>query len=307
MSKRNFRELIENKWSEKKFVCVGLDSDSAKIPRTMYEGQDYFHWYEPIISFNKKIIDVTKDIACAYKINSAFYAAHGEQGFLVLDETIKHINTAVPDVPVIYDAKRADIGNTNVRYAQMAFEYLKADAITVHPYLGEEALIPFLERRDKGIFVLCRTSNLGAAEFQDLKIKPSLKEAKKFGLAWDSSDRNPEPCWVVTKIPLYQYIAYRVAKNWNKNNNCGLVVGATCPEELHEVRKIVGDIPILIPGIGAQGGDIEKTVLAGKDSRGKGMIINASRSIIFASSGPDFAEAARRETLKLHNLISQYR
>ncbi len=191
------------------------------------------------------------------------------------------IHTVAPDVPVILDAKDMDIGNTNTGYVRMAFEYCQADAITINPYLGMEAAQPFLDQKDKGIIVLCRTSNKGSGEFQDLLIKSDM--------------------------PLYQYVASRVAKYWNKNGNCALVVGATYPNELAQVRRIVGDMPILIPGIGVQGGDVEATVKAGRDSRGQGMIINASRSIIFASNGPDFAEAARRETLKLHNLINQYR
>ena len=300
MGKRNFRELIENKWSEGKFLCVGLDSEISKIPNHVFVHlrNELMEERSAQFLFNVLIVNATHDLVCAYKINSAFYEAQGANGVDALYHTIRHAQRVAPSVPLILDAKRADIGDTNIGYAQMAFEYLKADAITVHPYLGAEALQPFLDRADKGIFVLCRTSNLGAAEFQDLRVEPSLEEAKKFGLAWDSSDRNPEPCWVVNKIPLYQYIAYHVAKNWNKNNNCALVVGATYPDELREVRKIVGDMPILIPGAGAQGGDVEKTVKAGRDSRGKGMIINSSRGIIFSDD-------PRQETLKLHNLISQ--
>jgi len=197
-----------------------------------------------------------------------------------LANTIKFIHQVAPEVPVILDAKRADIGNTNKGYVQAAFEELGVDAITVHPYLGKEALQPFLNRGDKGVFVLVRTSNPGAGEFQDLQV-------------------NGEP--------LYQIVARQVATEWNKNNNCGVVVGATYPEELLLIRQVVGDMPILIPGIGAQGGDVEKTVRAGKDSRGRGMIINSSRGIIFASAESDFPLAARRETIKLKNMINQYR
>ena len=229
-----------------------------------------------ILSFNRKIIDATKDVVCAYKPNTAFYEKYGIPGLSALYETIAYIHEVAPDVPVILDAKRADIGNTNADYAEAAFEYLRADAITVHPYLGAEALAPFLDRANKGIIVLCRTSNPGAGEFQDLPV-------------------NGEP--------LYRFVAHRVSSEWNKNGNCALVVGATYPDELREVRGLVGDMPILIPGIGTQGGDLEKTVSAGKDSRGKGMIVNSSRGIIFASPGDDFADAARHETVKLHNSI----
>jgi orotidine-5'-phosphate decarboxylase len=233
-----------------------------------------------IIAFNREIVEATADIVCAYKINVAFYEAHGTEGIRALRRTIAIIRTVAPNVPIILDAKRADIGNTNAGYVSAAFSFFLADAITVHPYLGAEALQPFLEQKDKGIIVLCRTSNPGAGEFQDLRV-------------------NGEP--------LYQVVARRVANEWNRNGNCALVVGATYPEELYQVRRLAGDIPILIPGIGAQGGDVEKTVTAGKDNRGQGMIINSSRGIIFASKGADFAEAARRETAKLRDLINQYR
>lgn len=271
MNNRNFRQMLETQWSRGNFICVGLDSDEKEIPThlTKYTSTGQ-------IEFNKSIVDATKALVCAYKLNSAFYAGGG---WYNLKSTVEIIRELAPDVPVILDAKRADIGNTNAGYVSMAFDYLQADAITVHPYLGAEALKPFLDCADKGIIVLCRTSNPGAGEFQDLSV-------------------NGEP--------LYRFVARRVASEWNKNGNCSIVVGATYPDELREVRGLIGDMPILIPGIGAQGGDIEKTVSAGKDSRGYGMIINSSRGIIFASKGADFAEAARRETEKLRDLINQY-
>lgn len=287
MSKdRNFRELLEAQWDQDKFVCVGLDSDLAKIPDTYHvvdpEQQDAFLGLDPestIFAFNEYIIDVTKNAVCAYKPNIAFYEAYGDRGWLALKETIAHIQKVAPDVPVILDAKRADIGNTNTGYARMAFEQLKADAITVHPYLGGEALAPFLEYKNKGIFVLCRTSNPGANELQDLIIM-------KPGAPADSL--------------LYQYLAHQVATKWNSNGNCGLVVGATRPQQLMKVREIVGDMPILIPGIGAQGGDVEATVQAGQDNRGRGMIINSSRDIIFSKD-------PLQKTLHLNQLINQFR
>src|SRR3989338_440422 len=234
MSQRDFRELLQARWDEGKFVCVGLDSELGKIPKSVRMNDDV---RTTIYGFNASIVSQTKDLVCAYKINIAFYEAHGVEGIEALRGTIVDIHSKAPYVPVILDAKRADIGNTNAGYVQMAFDYLGVDAITVHPYLGQEALQPFLDRADKGIFVLCRTSNPGAGEFQDLKIH---------------TDR------VIGEVPLYQYVASRVANWWNKNNNCGLVVGATYPDELRQVRRIVGDMPILIPGIGAQGGDLEK-------------------------------------------------
>jgi len=287
MSDRNFREMLEKKWDEDKFVCVGLDSEFERIPA--HVGNKEAGVFSSIVEFNRKIIESTKDLVCAYKPNIAFYEAHGSEGLSALQETTRSIRSIAPDVSVILDAKRADIGNTNAGYVKMAFEYLKADAITVHPYLGSEALRLFLECADKGIFVLCRTSNPGAGEFQDTWVRTGSTEAEKF------------------YQPLYRIVAYSVAIQWNMNGNCNLVVGATYPKELQEIRAIVGDMPILIPGVGAQGGDVEQTVKAGKDSHGRGMIINSSRGIIFASNGRDFAEAARRETLKLHNLINQYR
>lgn len=285
--KRNFMELLRAQWDSGNFVCVGLDTDFEKIPTCLIQGGDTpgSGVYNTIVLFNRVIVEATKDLVCAYKPNTAFYESFGHEGLKALNRTIAYIHEVAPDVPVILDAKRADIGNTNAGYVDAAFKYLGADAITVHPYLGAEALQPFLDCEDKGIIVLCRTSNKGAGEFQDqyISVVPGCN------------------------MPLYQYVARQVATEWNKNGNCLLVVGATYPEELAQVRKIVGDMPILIPGIGAQGGDVEKTVLAGRDSRGQGMIINSSRGIIYASSGPDFAEAARAETLKLHKLINQYR
>lgn len=294
---RNFMEMLRKKWNEGKFVCVGLDSELSKIPEAAqiscsdpgaFLGLDA---EETIFGFNAAIIEETKDLVCAYKPNSAFYETHGTSGIAALYRTIWYIHDVAPDVPVILDAKRADIGNTNNGYAQMAFNYLKADAITVHPYFGGEALQPFLDYKDKGVIVLCRTSNPGAGELQNLEV---------------SDDVVPG-----TYIPLYKRVARQISNYWNKNGNCALVVGATYPDELREVRCIVGDLPILIPGVGFQQKDVplrqqvQQVVDNGKDSRGQGMIINSSRGIIFASSGSDFAEAARRETQKLHDLINQ--
>lgn len=268
--KRNFRDLIERKWSDRKFVCVGLDSELGKIPPhplwDKLEGGDKMH------TFNCEIVRLTGDIACAYKINSAFYEAEGAAGFAAMQKTIAQIRLLVPGVPVILDAKRADIGNTNEGYAKSAFELLGADAITVHPYLGAEAMVPFLRRGDKGIFVLCCTSNKGSAEFQGL----------------ESNGRR-----------LYEIVADNVAHTWNVNKNCGLVAGATHPEELASIRRIVGDLPLLIPGIGAQGGEVEATVKAGKDSKGGGMIINSSRGIIFDAD-------PRKKALELHEQIVSF-
>ncbi len=276
MSTRNYNELLHGQWAQKKFLCVGLDPDIDKIPEVV-QGTNA---YETIVGFNKAIIDATQTFVGGYKPNSAFYEAHGEEGLRALRDTISYINDVAPTIPVILDAKRADIGNTNTGYVQFAFEYLHADAITVHPYLGREALQPFLDQKDKGIIILCRTSNKGAGEFQDVLVDgPSIP--------------------IGTREPLYLKVARNILHDWNANNNCSVVVGATYLEELRAVRSVIGDMPILIPGIGTQGGDAETTVRAGKNSRGEGMIISASRSIIYASSGADFAGAAQRESQRL--------
>ena len=272
MAERNFRQLLEAQWGEGKFLCVGLDSDFEKIPEAARQGSVS----DTIVAFNRAIVDSTKDLVCAYKPNSAFYEIHGDEGWKALRATIQYIHDVAPETPVILDAKRADIGNTNNGYAASAFDHLHADAITVNPYPGRGALQPFLDRKNKGIIVWCRTSNEGAGEFQDL---------------------------VVDGKPLYEVVARHVAEEWNANGNCALVVGATYVEELRAVRAVAPDMPILIPAIGAQKGDLEKTVAAGEDARGRGVIISASRSVIFASGGADFAEAAREKVTALNGAI----
>jgi orotidine-5'-phosphate decarboxylase len=228
-------------------VCVGLDQGEFE--------------------FNRKIIDQTHDLVCAYKPNFAFYEALGTRGWENLKQTIDYLRLNYPEIVTIADAKRADIGNTNNGYVTAIFDKLKFDAVTINPYFGREALQPFLDRKDKGIIILCKTSNPGSGEFQDF--------------VWGK-------------------VAQNVAGKWNKNNNCLLVVGATYPEELKQVRQIVGDMTLLVPGIGAQGGEVEKTVKAGLNSKKAGMIINSSRGIIFA-------ENPRAETQKLRDEINKYR
>lgn len=274
MKGRNFRTLLEGMWESGKFLCVGLDSDYEKIPEAARKGSVR----ETIVGFNRAMVDATKEYVCAYKPNSAFYEVYGDEGWEALRETIHYIRESAPEVPIILDAKRGDIGNTNDAYARATFDHLGADAVTVHPYFGSESLAPFLERKENGIIVLCRSSNEGAGEIQNLEVAGE---------------------------PLYRTIARLVAEKWNGNGNCCIMVGATYPEELKEVREIVGDMPILIPGIGAQNGDLAKTIESGKDSRGRGMIIGASRSIIFASKGEDFAEAAGEAAKKLDADIRQ--
>jgi len=275
MSERNFNDLLGARWSQEKFVCVGLDSELSRLPSASLKGSGE----AARLTFNRAIVDATADIACAYKPNSAFYEAQGPAGLQTLIDTVSYINKVAPNVPVILDAKRADIGNTNQGYVDFAFDTCGVDAITVHPYLGKEALQPFLDRANKGIIVLCRTSNSGAGELQDLPVNGETK--------------------------LYAHIAEQVTNSWNTNGNCALVVGATYPGELAAVRRIATDLPFLIPGIGAQGGDVAAAVAAGRNSRGAGMIINSSRGILFASPGPDFAEAARDAAAGLHDQITE--
>lgn len=253
-------------------VCVGLDSELAKLPA---------HLKGDRITFNKAIVDATKDLVCAYKPNSAFYEADGDRGLRELKETFEYIRTTVPGVPVILDAKRGDIGNTNNGYIQYVFEYLGADAVTLHPYLGRESLEPFLALKDKGMIIMCRNSNPGAGELQDLE---------------------------VGNKKLYQIVAEHIRDDWNTNGNCAIVVGATAPEEMADLRKFMGDeMLFLVPGVGVQGGDVEQTVKAGCNAKGEGIVVNSARGIIFASSGPDFAEAVRREAMKLRDEINKYR
>ena len=269
---RNFRELLEAKWDEGKFLCVGFDSDLEQIPEAARKEDTR----TTIVNFNRAIIDATKTIACAYKPNIAFYEAHNDEGAEALRETIAYITEIQPGMPVILDAKRGDIGNTNTQYARAVFEILRADAVTVSPFMGGEPLQAFFEYRDKGVIVLCHTSNPGAKEIQELEIEGE---------------------------PLFKRVARLAAEKWNTSGNCSVMVGATYPDELGEVRAIVGDMPILVAGIGAQNGDLEKTIQKGLDSKKRGLIMNASRSIIFASRGPDFAEAARKKAEELHGAI----
>lgn len=272
----SFIKKLEKRWKQNKYVCVGLDSDYSKIPLIVRRN---YSIEESIVEFNKAIIDKTVDLVCAYKMQSSYYEAEGSKGIRALRKTVKYIKRNYPEIPLILDAKRADIGSTNEGYVKAIFDYLLFDAVTVNPYLGGESLLPFLERKDKGIIVLVKTSNPGAGEFQDLLIGGK---------------------------PLYQIVAKNVAKLWNKNGNCSVVVGATYPKELKVVRKIIGDMPILIPGIGAQAGDLKATIKNGQGKKSWGMIINSSRGIIFASSGKDFAEVARKKTLELHEQIISF-
>ncbi len=280
MAERHFGDLLGARFSKGFLLCVGLDSDLEVVPEAVQQSSVQ----DTLFAFNRAIIDATQDLVCAFKLNSAFYEAHGDIGVSALRESIQYIHDHAPEVSVILDSKRADIGNTNRYYADYFFSYLNVDAITVPPLLGSEALQPFLERGDKGIFVLCRTSNQGAGEFQDL-----LTDGTDAGL--------------LAQEPLYKIIAKHVAEKWNMRDNCGLVVGATYPEQLKIVRSVAPKLPILLPGVGAQQGDLQKSVRAGKDAKNAGLIVSASRAVIFASSENDFADAARIKAMELHGKI----
>ncbi|MDO8688097.1 MAG: orotidine-5'-phosphate decarboxylase, partial [Dehalococcoidales bacterium] len=266
----NFIEKLTNAVRQNKsLLCVGLDPDPAMMPAKT-----------GIFEFNKAIIDATADLVCAYKPNFAFYETRGAEGFEALKSTVDYIPE---NIPVIADAKRGDIGNTAKAYAEAIFTYFKFDASTVSPYLGFDSLEPFIQYHDKGILILCRTSNPGAVDFQSLLCEVDNK-----------------------KRPLFEIVALK-ASQWNKHGNIGLVVGATYPEELRLIRQNHPDMPLLIPGIGAQGGDLTLTIRYGVDARGEKAIINSSRHIISASRGKDFAVAARQAATTLRNQINDCR
>jgi orotidine-5'-phosphate decarboxylase len=239
-------------------VCVGLDPEIERIPER-FRSEEF-----PLFAFNRWIIEQTHWYAASYKPNMAFYEARGTQGLRELELTVEYLRSGYPDVFTICDAKRADIGNTNRGYVASIFDAMGFDAVTLHPYLGQEALSPFLERQDKVSIVLCRTSNPGAGELQDL----------------ECGGRS-----------LWETVAMRVSTDWNAAGNCMLVVGATYPEEMRRIRAIAPEIPLLVPGVGAQGGDVAAVVAAGLDARGKGLLISSSRAILFSE---DPAEAARK-------------
>lgn len=246
-------------------VCVGLDPETERLP-------------VPVFEFNQAIIDATADLVCAYKPQFAHFAERGMED--QLQRTIEYIHRAHPGIPVILDAKRGDVGNTAERYAGEAFERYGADAVTVNPYLGGDSLEPFLRHEDKGVVILCRTSNPGARDVQDLEVNGRR---------------------------LYLAIAELAARSWNSRGNCMLVVGATYPQELAQVRAIVGDMPLLVPGVGAQGGNVEQAVHNGRTRSGTGLVISSSRAILYASAGSDFANAAREATRKLRGQINAAR
>lgn len=259
----SFFASVRRHWERGKVLCVGLDSEYSRLPETVRAGRTPG---EALLAFNIAIIEATHPFVCCYKPNSAFYEEQGPDGMEALRATISWLARHHPDIPVLVDAKRGDIGSTNAAYARAVFDGLGADAVTVSPYPGPDALQPFLSYERKGIFILVKTSNPGGGALQDL---------------------------LVDGEPVYMHVARAAAREWNVHGNVGLVVGATQGEALRRVRRETGDIPILVPGIGTQGG-VLRTALAARDSAGGGILINVSRSVLFASGGPDFAAAARQ-------------
>jgi orotidine-5'-phosphate decarboxylase len=255
----DFLKKLETAWTEtRSMVCVGLDPRMDRLPASIRSGK------EPFYRFNREIIEATRVHACAYKLQFACYAA--ENRVPELRRTIAFLKEVAPELPVILDAKRGDIGSTAEQYAREAFEVLRADAVTVNPYMGGDTLEPFTRWAAKGVVVLCKTSNPGSADLQDLVL--------------------------ASGNPLYLEVARKAAAEWNRADNLCLVAGATYPDELARIRAVVGRMPLLVPGIGAQGGDLAATLRAGLREDGWGLLINSSRGIIHASSGDDFATAA---------------
>jgi orotidine-5'-phosphate decarboxylase len=263
-------KLLGASRNNRSLLCVGLDPDPKLMPLKL-----------SIFEFNREIIEATSDLVCAYKPNLAFYEALGIEGLKALEGTMAHIPKGIP---VIGDAKRGDIASSSEAYARALFEAFGFDATTVNPYLGYDSIAPFVAYADKGVFILCKTSNAGSADFQEILCTES------------TSGR--------TTRPLFEMVALK-AREWNVRGNIGLVVGATYPEQLRKVRELCPELPLLIPGIGAQGGDLASVVGYGVDAKGEKAIINCSRQILYASRGNDFAEAARREALKLRDQINE--
>lgn len=259
--------LVQRKQSS--LLCIGLDTDAALIPRHLGRSAN------AVLAFNRRIIDATADLVCAYKLNLAFYETLGAGGWRVMEKTLEHIPR---NIITIGDGKRGDIGNTSERYAKTLFDELGFDATTVNPYMGYDSVEPFLQWSDRGVFLLALTSNPGSNDFQRLRVSGRF---------------------------LYEHVV-RSAVKWNTKKNIGLVVGATHPNELRRIRNLAPEMPILIPGVGKQGGDLKSAIRYGCTKSGDRAIINASRSILYASRGKDFAQAARREAMRLRNEIEKY-
>jgi orotidine-5'-phosphate decarboxylase len=268
-----FLEQLKAAWTRNdSLVCVGLDPELERFPPRLASQPS------PIFEFNRAIIDATADLVCAYKPQIAHYAAYEAED--QLERTIEYIHQRHPGIPVILDSKRGDVGHTASRYAIEAFERYGADAVTVNPYLGTDSLEPFLSYEDRGVIVLCRTSNPGAGDLQDL----------------ETGGRK-----------LFEVVAQLAASRWNSRGNCALVVGATYPRELAQVRALTGDMPFLVPGVGAQGGDVQAVVTHGQTAAGDGLMVSSSRAILYAASDATWIEAARAAARTLRDEINKYR
>ncbi|MEZ5659696.1 MAG: orotidine-5'-phosphate decarboxylase [Burkholderiaceae bacterium] len=270
-----FLSTLNQRWhSADSMLCVGLDPDPERLPQNLRGATD------AVFLFCREIVDACADLVCAFKPQIAYFAAIGAEQ--QLENLIAHIHDHHPGIPVILDAKRGDIGATAQRYAQEAFERYGADAVTVNPYMGTDSLTPWLEWSDRGLFLLCRTSNPGGDDLQARSLAPDAGEPGR---------------------PLYAHVADLAQSRWNPHGQTGLVVGATYPDELAVVRALCPSMPLLVPGIGAQGGDIPATVEAGRRADGAGLLINSSRAILYADSGPAYAEAARHAALQTRDAI----
>ena len=265
-----FGRLEETATQRDTLLCVGLDPQPALLPAATTD----------VFAFNQAIVDATCDLVCAYKPNLAFYEALGLDGLEALQRTVEYIRQRAPDLLIIGDAKRGDVGNTAEAYARALFQVWSLDAATVNAYGGHDTIQSFLEYHDRGVFIWCRSSNPGAGDIQDLVLQGSGEE--RF---------------------MYEHIALK-AREWNERGNVGLVVGATYPREMEVVRRLCPDMPILIPGVGAQEGSLEASVISGVDSQGRRAIISSSRQVLYASRGADFAQAARREAMALKDRIN---
>ena len=274
MNAVSFHARLEHAWrTHDSLLCVGLDPEPGRLPAPLAQHPD------AVFEFCRAIVDATADMVCCFKPQIAHFSAQRAEG--ALERLIAHIHAQHADVPVILDAKRGDIGSTAQHYATEAFERYRADAVTLNPYLGHDSLKPYLDRADKGAVILCHTSNPGARDLQELDVGGT---------------------------PLYLAVAARVAQQWNANRKCALVVGATYPQQLKAVRDAVGDdVPLLVPGVGAQGGDVEAVVRNGANARGTGLIVSTSRAVLYASAGADFATAARAAAGTLRDEINRYR
>lgn len=269
------RARLARSWADGRLVCVGLDPDPSLLP-ALLRGSDT----ERVSVFLREIVAATAPFASSFKLNSAFFESMGAGGAALLEGLIGHIKEQHPDRLVILDAKRGDIGSTNRSYAHAVFDVLGADVVTVHPYMGHESLLPFLEREDKGVIVMAANSAPGAGEFQDLEVG--------------------DP-----PVPLYEHIGRVVAHEWNSRGNCAVTAGATEPRKLARLRRAVGELPILLLGLGAQGGDLDECLRVGRAADSFGLLPNSSRAILYASSGPDFAEAAHRAAQEFHRRLAQ--